>query len=508
MYKKITTTLVIVLVATLTFGQRIGSTDYYQKRISELPDIIAPIPAKGKTQTGQEKTETIKEGNTFLIKKSTPFSLEQNLRDLILFNPNLDVIFPGALVRKSSVINGSPALINVDRTGIDLWINISHSDSISAKNINPNAGDVNTSINEILKRNNTGFSAGSTFDYSTVYSLEQSLLELELNADWISGSLASNLTKKSNAENSIVIAKFTQPYYTASYSIPQKGNQFIFEKGLSEATCDNLFNKVDPPCYISSVTYGRTILFKLESKSSSTEIQAALNLTQGFIGGKVEGKVAYEALNKLQQLEIMILVKGGNPEEANKVMQTKDFMEYITKNSSPSASSPGVPISFVVKDIKNNSLVQLSKATDFNEYNVHSLKRDIRVTLHNMKIHNDGDGGFEGAGDFVWSIKVNGEVLSETNSEVTLSTGDNYTFNVSKTFTLPYSSSDKLEFEANITEKDGGGSGADDIVPRITQTYWVTDFDGTPTINSSRRPANGSDPDIELFWKLELINTY
>ena len=306
----------------------------------------------------------------------------------------------------------------------------------------------------------------------------------------------------------MVIVEFLQNYYKSVYDPPINGNADIF-KTLDESTCNSVFNVNDPPCYISEVNYGRMVYFKIESTSTFKEIKDSLEAS--FT--KVDVNATMQTISILKDLNIAAYVAGGSPEDGVKAVTTNDFATLIRSNPRPSPQSPGIPLSFIVKDVKNNNLVAVQTSSQFTEYNTTPLMRKIRVFLEKMVVHNDGDNG--SAGDFVWRISANGVMIHEQgnynsgNGNTPISSGGTFPFNdVYKDIEIPYTLSDKVAFKAEIKEIDGYGNGDDDEIPAIFDDTPITAFSTQGTHTRAIRKSNNGDPDVTLYFRYELIDTY
>lgn len=484
-------------------AQRPGTYRYYASKIRALPDFGAPSAARGEVPIPNTlKTSTELRGPAFYCVKSEGYKFDTNLRDYIIFNPNSDVIFPGALVRTKSVTNGSPSLVNGPRTPIDIWLNIANSRA-DAKGVIPTSLEVTKAINRIAyERNNNAISPASlVYDYKEFYSLEQSLFQLGLKASFTGGDVTAQITSRSSSAHNAVIAKFIQVYFTATYSVPQLGNQYIFAKKMKEYQSDDIFQTNNPLSYISEVKYGRMMIFKVESKNSTSDITAALNASKQFVGGQIDLNAALAKFNSLSELKITVLISGGSHEEAIKVIGSNDFLAFIKANPIASPTSPAIPVGFVVKDLKNNALVESKEATDFVKSSLQPVQKSVRIFLEKVKVHNDGDGVLEGAGDFYWGFDFNGQSISARgrDNQLVVGTGGEFTLNESKTLTLDYRVDTEIKLTGRICDADGGVSGNDDCrdFGHSIRLESLVQLGGRQSFNI--RQGQGDDPDLEVI---------
>lgn len=131
----------------------------------------------------------------------------------------------------------------------------------------------------------------------------------------------------------------------------------------------------------------------------------------------------------------------------------------------------------------------------------------FRFTLRNLRVIKDGDGVFDGAGDFTWDIKVNGTTIEQTNREHGMDDGDVHTFNTTREFELPLNASAEFNFNAMIIENDSGGTGDDDVV-RLNRRYTGNQLMGVGVgapVGSSTITLtgdDGGDPKVSVSFSL------
>jgi len=481
----------------------------YATRIRQQPAFSQPGKAAGefaKPNTGEVKKSQI--GPAYYCVRSSEHGLETNLKEYIILDPNSDVIWPGSLVRTRSITKGTPSLVNVPRNPINFWLDIA-SPVASCSNIQPSSFAVNTALQRVIQQNSGKISAPAkiSFDYKELHSVEQALYQLGFKVSQIGGSVAAQLSSRSSSEAHVIIGRFEQIYYTCTYSVPPDGNQYIFREGMLDYETDSLFNRNDPLSYIASVKYGRLLVFKVESTSSADEIMASLDASRRFIEGKVDLKLATQKLDGLKDLKITAAISGGSAEEGLKAITTGDFFSYIRANPEASTNSPGVAVSFVVKTLKDNQLVETKEATTFKKSSRQPLQKIVHVTLHSVKVHNDGDSGFEGAGDFVWDLRANDQIVARETNQRNYSTGETIPLEKTITFNVDYTVATEIRIHGRVTDVDGGTAGPDDPVdfsfPIRLSELLASPYNGS--IKTSQRRSFNGDPDLELFFTIKIL---
>ena len=229
------------------------------------------------------------------------------------------------------------------------------------------------------------------------------------------------------------------------------------------------------PAYIKSVTYGRIIMFRMESSSAyeSANVEAAFRYAAGY---SVDGnlKTTYDEI--LRESSIDLVTIGGNAAVATEpisVANTNNASTILDKirgiisgeNAVYNKSNPGVPIAYSVFYLKDNSLTKLGYTTEYTAKECVTTQKanTIKVYLGNFTAVADCDGIGSGAGDFLIRIQIlnenNGRIVEDYPSNgntkgLSLNSGDKYLINKTKTFTIPKTTGKKFSVKLICYEKD------------------------------------------------------
>jgi hypothetical protein len=280
-----------------------------------------------------------------------------------IFLGDAGAIYPGALLQGQGFTTGNFTPLTIPRSGGRVAIsNVTlNNGSVYAKTLPEITRDaVQAAVQEMLAQGVLGTAAGASFtSYETS---SQSKLLFDLGVDVRYGSVAVNgqLNVQNSKTKNYVFACFKQKYYDISYTPPTNPTD-VFKDGVAFADPQNQIRSGNPPLYVSKVTYGRMVFFVAESESSSSDVSAALNAAyNGTANVKVNSKLtASEILNSTR---ISYLVVGGNAGLALKPIASANADMFTAvkgfianegaANYSP--STPGVPIAYSLKYLKNN----------------------------------------------------------------------------------------------------------------------------------------------------------
>lgn len=338
--------------------------------------------------------------------RTTDYSLAVNFEDVAILRPTNGIVYPGALViGNSSMLDGLPDPLTLKRAPATLRIDlpgIGENGTIVIEN--PTNSDVQTGIDKALEHwNNTAYQEGyvnaanSSFQATTSYSSEQMSLDVGLNIEWASGAVSAQFDFSSSSEKRVAMMVFKQVFYTITMDTPEKPSS-VFSKDIPLTELESRLTSENPPAYIQSVSYGRIIMFRMETTEESTdsELEGAFNYAGGFVtaSGSLEAK--YKAI--LSKSSMTIVTIGGNAAVASEAVNAKNFGDLkpiITgENAVYSKSNPGVPIAYTIRYLKDNSFAKMGYTTEYTANNCTSklidnkrirYKNDARVWKGNTK---------------------------------------------------------------------------------------------------------------------------
>ena len=386
--------------------------------------LLNTQPTTGAGAAGDSETETEQIGNETLTCVATPFSLRTNFSEVaILGNPG--EIWPGALVEANqSLLDGIPQLARFERAPMKLLVDLP---GIGAEgNViveDPDQGNVNAAVDEALdflltnlaaSQNNRdgGYvnSGASTSEVQTAYSSEQVSLDIGLNVAWATGDVESQFSYTASSERQVVFASYKQVFYKVKYVIENgQRPEDVFAPSVSLNQVEAAFSSSAPPAYVSEVSYGRIILFKMETSSSyqAADVEAAFRYATG--ASVTDGDLAATYENILQESSVEVTVLGGNPGDYPRAFSSPspgDLAQVIEgENAIFSANNPGEPIAYAVKFLKDDTLAKLGYTTEYTARECSSAQTfdSVTVTLLRYRAVRDCDAG---PGDFEFDVDV------------------------------------------------------------------------------------------------------
>jgi hypothetical protein len=371
---------------------------------------MLPAPPPPSETFGSAEETILEAGGTSYSCTVQSVNYTENFEEMVLFaTSNIDVIWPGSLVQTRHLSRGIPDPINMPRTPLSVWV-----DRLSRDNArlveNPTAASINSAVSDILISNPDAPTAAIlTSSYVETHSLEQAALKMGFSAGFSGFKTRASFSSQKSAEERSLFIKVVQKYYTAAVDAPTSPASYL-DPTVTASNLAPYVGEGNPPAYIASVTYGRILLFKMTSstKKSYREMEASFKFKAW--GARASGYTEQQLSETAEESRIELLVLGGSARDAAKVITTGEVKEYIENGANfSSTDSPGVPISYTVRYLRNNELVKLGATTEFQIWNCQENVQRVQVTMEKLEVHSDCD-RFDtdnhGPGEFYYKLTV------------------------------------------------------------------------------------------------------
>jgi hypothetical protein len=288
--------------------------------------------------------------------------------DYATFNPNAEVIYPGSMLQGATLVNATPEPVVVRRAGGTVVINLLNaSEGVSQQVTEVRQSTVVQAINDILRVNSQVVPARFTYTSSEVQSREQLALNLGVNVSTLSADVRSKLSFDTDRSYNRFLVQMVQSFYTVSFDLPRSLDE-LFAPDVTGEDLAPYAGQGNPPTYISSVTYGRRFLLLIESTSSTTEMQASIRASYdaAVVSGSMSAGVKY--VKDLDNVNIKVFALGGDQSQAA-AMFNGDFDALKTFLTQGADIRTGVPLSYVVRNVLDNTVVGVKVATDYDVKN-------------------------------------------------------------------------------------------------------------------------------------------
>ena len=351
--------------------------------LSYDPDALLGVVDTGSSNSLRTEGETVEEppvqeNNVTTNCTTTAYNLKTNYEDIAILKPNAGIIWPGALVKiDANLRNGLPTPVAPERAPLALRVDLPGIGVNGNFTVdNPDFISVDAGIDTALEWWNAnayqdGYvnEASSYSDAKTSYSSKQVSMDLGVNIEWASTDFSSQLSYESTSVKRVANMVYKQVFYTVTMATPSSPSA-VFGDNFTAAEVESMFNSSSPPGYIKSVSYGRIIMFRLETsyEATGTELEAALDYAAGKSNSiSVESELTSKEI--LASSSITTIVIGGNAEVAAEAVTARNFgdLSPIIKgdNAVYSRDNPGAPISYTVRFLKDNTIAKMGYTEDY-----------------------------------------------------------------------------------------------------------------------------------------------
>lgn len=286
-----------------------------------------------------------------------------------LFSPNASVIYPGNLLQGNSLSDATPKIISVDRASGKI------STDVVDGNIQPSfevlevtKSEVSIAVNNIIAGSTGIVPANFNLKIRNIQSREQFALELGVDVNSTFVDLESKLGYESDVSKNTFMVNLNQSFYTMSFDIPTSLDD-LFAPSVTPDDLARYVGPGNPAAYISDVTYGRIYYMLVESTSSVTEMDAAINGSFNGIATQVDAEIETNYLSELDDLNITVFAYGGLSSTALLTVGTTDLSELATLLAEGSNIGSGKPISYVVRSVYDNQIVSTQLASSYDVTN-------------------------------------------------------------------------------------------------------------------------------------------
>ena len=302
------------------------------------------------------------------------YKASENPDKFILTNPDVMQLWPGNLIQGRSLSAGYPEIIpitNRQPARISLALISGASNFILSRNVlDPSPRSVNQAITNIINGYNGGTAGLATLNYVDVYNSRQMAFELGLGFDMGIIEIDSMLGINWGVSKSRVIVKLIQQYFTVVYDDPS-GINGIFNEKFQMSDLTPYIGNDNPPCYISSVTYGRVYIIQYESDYSLDELTFAVRIAWdlGIFSGSTS--FGYHYLDILTNAKVTAFIMGEDKASGISGDHPENFQNYsamsniLIGRSRFTSNNFGAPISYTVKYMKNAKLVRMNNMMEY-----------------------------------------------------------------------------------------------------------------------------------------------
>ncbi|MDH4118860.1 MAG: thiol-activated cytolysin family protein [Acidimicrobiia bacterium] len=434
-----------------------GSWDEYAQ--TKEPAEPAPIPGKATTEFDE-----ILEGVTYDC-ETTPYTMTDTPRELVVFEPDVNILWPGALIQGSSHKSARGSLMELpirQRDPVALSINLLTEDTTRTVE-NPTVATVQQAIGELVAAaENRGLDpSGSVFfEQERSYSATQAALRMGLSAKYMSARVRAALEMSRAANENTVTAYFLEKAFTVSIVLPETPSAVFSDDFTPERLREQVaLGRLGPdnlPVYVADVTYGRILMVSMTSTQSVDRIMGAL--AAAYNGGvfKVSGSLAAGYQEILADSRMQVVTIGGSSQNARDLIRQGDIGAYFDQSADLSDYRP---LSYTLRNLGDNSIARMSETTEYEVTECtavpapsdQKIGERIEILVDSFDIQQDCNA--HGSGTYDIDITVNDETAYEID-DTGFNSGNTVELAISRTVDLI--ANDTAQLVAFVTHiKDG-----------------------------------------------------
>lgn len=413
------------------------------------------------------------------------YSMTETPKEFVAIDPDTSVMWLGNLIQGRSHLKvGSLEELSIhQRAPLTLSINLLNGDNYRVIE-KPSLSTVQSAIGDLVdKAVSAGHEASSIvhFESREAHSSTQTSLDFGFTAEYLGASTEASLSVEKIAKEKTFFAYFVQNAFTVSMELPSAPHDMVTDALIQEELDDlkarGKIGEENPPLYISSMTYGRVLIYKITSKYSESEIKSAMSASyDGGVGG---GSVSISTRDKevLSSADIEITAFGGSQSNIEALIRSGQLADYFTGDTKLGSMQP---ISFEVRNLQDNTIAGISRTTEydikqcsFEEMTVPAKGETVKVHFDKVYVPYDCDSGVN-KGDIYGRFDV---VAADENGHETTTRVVNVgergvqsgnTFNlpapVEADMTFARYNNKTFRISGQLKDADGGARGADDIV--------------------------------------------
>lgn len=371
-----------------------ADVDEYMKAMPAWEEF-SPQQADSDAPTGTPPvTATELIGGVEYTCTTTEYSLTDTPDDIVIFSPDSEIFWLGALLQGDGYARGLGSLQELpirQRAPLSMYIDLL-TENVTRTVADPTGATVGPALGELIQAaTDAGHVAGSSisFDQTRTHSLEQAALDLNISANYLGTTVSSSLSYEESLEQNVLTAYFVQKMFTLSMVLPQTPGEMFSNSFTQERLQDQVdlgrLSPENPPTYISNIVYGRMLMLTMTSTRSFTEMEAALSASRDGIGsGSVDGS----HLQVLQESTIRVASVGGVDDGVEGLIKTGRLGEYFDADAPLTSARP---LSYTVRNLGDNSIAKVSETTVYSITECDAVPQDptgarYRVTLDKLRM--------------------------------------------------------------------------------------------------------------------------
>ncbi|MDO4691413.1 MAG: thiol-activated cytolysin family protein [Porphyromonadaceae bacterium] len=281
---------------------------------------------------------------------SKEYEQAKEVDEQLLFSDATSIFYPGALVKGSSVVDGSYIPIIAARQPITISTSLSSSTGKTSITVaDPKLSTVRDAVSELLAREHNTPPADITYSSEEVHDEQHLKIALGANYNGTSVTVKASAGFNYDTERKRYLVKVQQVFYTLDIDPPAQPSDFF----VNDFDYQRAFEG-KKPVYVSTVKMGRVLLLGIETDMTKVELDAKLQVA---FGGAFDAnaELAYSSIKKNSSIRGRII--GGDAQLAGQsVADVSTISKFLTEGARYSRDNQGAPIAYQLRELGTNEL--------------------------------------------------------------------------------------------------------------------------------------------------------
>ena len=368
-------------------GRNAEEIDHYIRNIDPLPPTSSSVEELGDTE------DPYRTGDYLCRRRSLTQTREYD--QITAYSANSESIWPGALLHGDAIRDGLLSQVVLPRRAMTYSVDLAGLELASASVGDPSLSSFRESLNRLLAQKLPADTPANIYvELEEVHSEKQLDIAFGFEAGWSGNRIKSLFSFEDETVRSRFLLRYVQSYYTVDLDPPSRPSSVLKPTTTMEQVRD-LIPEWDPPLYVSSLTYGRTILFTFESEHSSQELRAAIEFAFG-LGKGVSGRSSVTHEELLERTRITAHFVGGAADDAARAVQSLDELgDFIVSGATFAADSPGVAIAYKLAYLRDSRPARLSMTRDYEVLECERISQRVLVRLLGLRYESGSENQVE-----------------------------------------------------------------------------------------------------------------
>lgn len=330
--------------------------------------VAKQVETPSRTPKGDPvKTEETDQGQKWVV-TTQKYELATTPQQVVLASGLNPAIWPGALIQGAPAAQGALSeLVIGQRKPFTVSINLTSLPKTRVTGVEASQSAVREAVASLV-RGQKGTAGRILHSVKESSSIQSGLLEAGISASYMGfkGDASTELSKK--REEKIILACFLQNAFSISMDVAgfDEPSEW-FTPELTQSKLKRIeklgrIGKNNPPLYVASVGYGRSLIFALKTTADTAKATAAVKASYEGFGASVSGSVKAEYESILNESSLTIIAQGGDATAITDMIREGRLNEYF---KTPPQLDEFIPISYALHSLATNDPAKLGETAEY-----------------------------------------------------------------------------------------------------------------------------------------------